>query len=68
MSEYDIRGNTKITTIRFNDSQVINIDESNNLIEIEDEGGSTITIQNEDIQYFVLAIEKAKENLDKIHN
>lgn len=64
MSEYDIRGGSqKITTVRFNDEQVINIDDSNSVIEIEDVSGSTILIQQEDIDYLIKAIQKSKDIL-----
>ena len=66
MSEIDIRGNpSRVSTIRFSETQVINIDYNENIVEISDEEEGGVTVTLEDIDNLILAVKKAEEYISE---
>lgn len=64
MSEIDVRGNpSRVSTLRYSDQQVINLDYSENAIEICDEEEGGITLQLEDFDNLRKALYEAEKYL-----
>lgn len=64
MSEIDVRGNpSRVSTLRYSDQQVINLDYGENSVEINDEEEGGITLSLEDFDNFRKALDKAEEHL-----
>jgi hypothetical protein len=66
MSEIDIRGNpSRVSTVRFSDNQVLNIDFNENMVEICDEEEGGVTVLLDDFDNLIQALNKAEEILSE---